>query len=190
MTGSADRIYIAMAGAHQLWELNQGDRHLSVLAGNGQLGLVDGGGGDSAFAQPSDLVMIDQTLFVADAASSAIRSLHLPSGHVYTLIGHGPFEFGCVDGGRAQASLQYPCAAAVDPRVPSQLWIADTFNNRLRCLRLAGNELKQQPIDHPLAQPAAMTASSGLLWIANTDAHEVLRCDLGDFSVRRLPIGE
>ncbi len=189
LAGSSDRLYIAMAGARQVWELDQSDRSVRVLAGNGRVALLDGGMRDAAFAQPADIALAGETVYVADAGASAIRSIHLPSGHVYTLMGQGLYEFGAQDGGRNQGRLQYPCALALDPRA-SQLWIADTYNDRLRSLRIAGNELRTHELDCRLQAPAAIAHGGNDLWIANTDAHEVLRCDPSTFAIRRLPIGE
>lgn len=189
LTGNFDRLFIAMAGAQQIWEFNQTDRSLRVLAGNGRLALADGGGLNSAFAQPADLVLVDETLYVVDAAASALRALHLPSGAVHTLLGHGLYEFGDQDGVRSQALMQFPTALAKDARSAS-LWIADTYNNALRQFKIAGGELRRHDANLALHEPAALVASPGTLWIANTNAHEVLRLDLANGSVRRLPIGE
>lgn len=189
LTGNFDRLFIAMTGAQQIWEFNQTDRSLRALAGNGRLALADGGGLNCAFAQPADLVLVEETLYVADAAASAIRSLHLPSSAVHTLIGHGLYEFGDQDGVRSQALLQYPTALAKDARSPL-LWIADTYNNTLRQLKLGGSEVKRHDASLTLHEPGALAASTGALWIANTNAHEVLRLDLTNGNLRRLPIGE
>jgi hypothetical protein len=189
VTGSFDRLYIAMAGAQQVWEINQGDRSMRVAAGDGRLGLTDSGPGHSSFAQPSGLALVDTSLYVLDAASSALRSLHLPSGTVHTLIGHGLYEFGAQDGVRSQALMQYPTGLVADARVP-MLWIADTYNNLLRSFRLHGGELRRHDIEHPLQGPGALAASPGLVWLANTHAHEVLCIDTTTFQAHRLPIGE
>jgi hypothetical protein len=189
VTGTFDRLYIAMAGAQQVWEINQGDRSLRIAAGNGRLGLTDSGAGHSSFAQPSSLALVDGTLYVLDAATSALRALHLGSGAVNTLVGHGLYEFGDHDGVRSQARMQYPTGLVADARAPL-LWIADTYNNLLRSFRINGGELRRHDIAHRLHGPGALAASPGLLWLANTHAHEVLCVDTTSFQARRLPIGE
>ena len=40
------------------------------------------------------------------------------------------------------------------------------------------------------AEPQALAAGAGSLWIANSGAHEVLRLDLASGKLTRLPIGE
>jgi len=189
LVASNDKLFIAMAGAHQIWEYDQTRRVMKVLAGTGRIGLVDGAGDRCALAQPSALALIQQTLYVADAASSAIRGVHVLGGQTHTLIGQGLFEFGDQDGARHTALLQHPLGLTLDPRTP-QLWIADTYNGQLKTLRLGGGELRRFDIGFHLAEPAALAASQTALWVANTNAHEVLRVDLGSGKVARLPIGE
>jgi hypothetical protein len=189
VAGAFDRLFIAMAGTHQIWEFDLGKRAMRLLAGSGKAALSDGVGAYAAFAQPSGLAMVQQTLYVTDAAASAIRSVHLANGGVQTLVGQGLFEFGDQDGTRSAARLQYPLALALDPRSPL-LWIADTYNNGIKMLRLGGGDLRRFEIDYRLHEPAGIAASPGALWIANTDAHEVVRVDLDAGTARRLPIGE
>jgi hypothetical protein len=190
ISGSSDRLFIAMAGAQQVWEFDQSSGgSVRVLAGNGRMALLDGGGSDCAFAQPSGIVLVDQTLYTVDAAASAVRALHVPSLAASTLIGQGLYEFGQQDGVRSQALLQCPLALAADARKP-MLWVADSYNNSLRQLRLVGGELKRYELNYRLNEPAALATSAGALWVANSNAHEVLRVDLAKDQVRRLPIGE
>jgi peroxiredoxin len=189
VAGSFDKLYVAMAGMQQIWEFDLGKRTLRAIAGSGRLALADGAGASAAFAQPAALALVQQTLYVADSAGSAIRSVQLTSGSVQTLVGHGTFDFGDQDGTRSAARLQYPLALALDARSPV-LWIADTYNNSLRMLRLGGGDLRRYELNYRLHEPAAIAASPGALWVANTSAHEVLRVDLDTGTVRRLPIGE
>jgi hypothetical protein len=189
LTGNFDRLYLAMAAMHQVWEFDLSRRSLRPVAGSGRLGLIDGSGLGAAFAQPAALAMVQQTLYVADSAGSAIRSVHLGSGSVQTLVGHGLYDFGDQDGTRSAARMQYPLSIALDPRSPL-LWIADTYNDSLRMLRLGGGDLRRFEIAYRLHQPGAIAASPGILWVANTNAHEVLRIDLDSNTVRRLPVGE
>lgn len=189
VVGNFDKLHIAMAGMQQVWELDLTRRGLRPIAGSGRLGLVDGVALGASLAQPAGLALVQQTLYVADSAGSAIRSLHLGNGSVQTLVGHGLYDFGDEDGTRSAARLQYPLSIALDPRSPL-LWIADTYNNALRMLRLGGGDLRRFEIDYRLQEPGAIAASPGALWVANTNAHEVLRVDLEGRSARRLPVGE
>ena len=187
VVGSFDRLYIAMSASNQIWELDLGRYSLRPLAGSGRLALADGSGALAAFAQPSGLALVQHTLYVSDSQASALRSLHLGTGAVQTLVGQGLFEFGDVDGERATARLQYPLGIALDPVAPL-LWVADCYNDAIRTLRLGGGELTHFPIDLPLRRPAALASDGEWLWIANTDAHEVLRVELASGQTQRLPM--
>lgn len=189
LVGNLDRIIIAMAGSNQLWEYMLGQGQLKLLAGSGELGIADGSARSAMFAHPAALAQVQQTLYVADAASSSIRSLQAAQGQVQTLVGQGLYEFGDQDGQRREARLQFPLAIALDPDSPV-LWIADSYNGCLRRLRLGGGDVRTHELPQPLEQPSALAAGPGSLWIANTGAHEVLRYDLASGRLGRLPIGE
>ncbi|MBB5208414.1 redoxin domain-containing protein [Chiayiivirga flava] len=189
VTGSPERLFIAMAGSQQIWEYDLARRSFRAAAGSGRLALADGAGATAAFAQPAGLALVQQTLYITDSAGSALRSLHLGNGTVQTLIGQGPFEFGNEDGSRATARMQYPLGLALDPSAPV-LWIADAYNDCVRSLRLGGGDLTRADIPYRLHQPAAVAAGDGVLWIACAGAHEVVRFEPESGSVRRLPVGE
>jgi len=39
-------------------------------------------------------------------------------------------------------------------------------------------------------EPSGLSLAAGALWIANTNAHEIVRVDLGSGQVKRLTIGD
>lgn len=186
---SSDRLYIALAGSNQIAEYDLMRRKLSVLAGSGKLGLSDGPLASAAFAQPTDLALVQHTLYVSDAAASAVRSVNLGSGQVQTLLGQGLFSAGHADGPRASALMQRCQGLAMDPRSPL-LWIVDSYNNCLRRLRLGGGNLETLEIDPPPAEPTSLCLDGGHAWLSSTHGHEVLRIDLETGEARRLPIDE
>ncbi|MCK7592966.1 thioredoxin-like domain-containing protein [Pseudomarimonas salicorniae] len=189
VTGSNDKLYFTQAAAQQVWEYDQVSRSLRCLVGTGQIGFGDGVGDRAMLAQPAGLALVQQSLYVADSAASAIRSVHVSGGQIHSLIGHGLFEFGRQDGPRQSALLQYPLDVAMDPKSP-QLWIADTYNSQIRYLRLGGGDLRSLQLDYVLHEPSAIAAGSGALWVANSNSHEVVRIDMESRQVQRLPIGE
>ncbi len=189
VAAAEDRVFIALAGSNQIWALDRMKNTFMHVAGSGALALVDGDGRDSAFAQPAALALVHSLLYVADAAGSAVRSLQTSTGKVQTLLGQGLFEFGDSSGQRSDARLQFPLALAKDPDA-SAVWILDSYNHTIKKLRLGGGELLRFDVDHKLQRPGALAVGQGSLWVANTDAHEVLRIDAISGAVRRLPIGE
>lgn len=184
---AGNRLYIAQAGRHEIWVYDRVSRGLRRYAGCGREDLVDGTVAEAAFAQPSGLAMGEGHLYVIDAESSAIRDIHLLPNRVSTLVGQGLFEFGDADGVGRAARLQHPLGIALDRR-RGCLWIADSFNNRIRHYRLADGEVTTLALDHPLDEPGGLSVAGDSLYIANTNAHEVVRVDLADGSAETLEI--
>ena len=182
-----NQVHIAMAGDNHIWSYDLGSRELRWRAGAGAVEVRDGSGHLAAFAQPSSLVAVQQTLYVCDALGSAIRSVQLRGDLVQTLVGQGPWESGNVDGPRLRARLQYPLALAMGPDSPL-LWIADAGNGSLRTLRLGGGDLSTVNLPRRLHGPAALAVAAGAIWIAEADAHAVLRFDPLSGELSEVPI--
>jgi streptogramin lyase len=132
---------------------------------------------------------VRQLLYVCDGAGSAIRSLNVRTRQVTTLLGRDGWHHGHADGTRTEALLQHPQAIALDPDAPL-LWIADSGNNALRTLRLGGGQLETCKLSQPLHGPAGLAVADGVIWIADTLSHAVLRLDIRSGDLRHVPIGE
>lgn len=184
-----NQIHIAMAGDNHIWSYELGGRSLRWRAGAGPVEVRDGSGHLAAFAQPNSLAVVQQVMYVCDALGSSIRSMQLRGDLVQTLVGQGPWEFGDADGSRAQAQLQFPQAIALGAESP-WLWIADTGNGTLRTLRLGGGELSTVSLPRRLRGPSAIAVTAGAVWIAETDAHAVLRYDPASGELDHLSIDE
>jgi thiol-disulfide isomerase/thioredoxin len=184
-----ERLYIALAGQHQIWVYDLARQRLGVFAGSGKMGLSDGAPTMASFAKPSGLTTHAQMLYVADADASAVRSVRLLDGYVKTLVGTELYEFGDVDGLPVQARLQHPGALAVDPG-GTILWVADTYNNKVKAMSMRGGGVRTLALPFRFHGPCGISVAARSLWIANTNAHEVIRIDTGTGAVKRLPIGE
>ena len=182
-------VHMALAGDNRVWTYGLGRGELICRAGSGQMDVRDGSGPMAAFAQPVALAAVQQMLYVCDALGSAVRSLQLRNDVVQTLVGQGAWEFGDADGPRERARLQNPQAIALSPDSPL-LWIADTGNGSLRTLRLGGGEVATVPLSRRLHGVAGLSIAAGALWIAETDAHAVLRYDLASGDLGRVAIDE
>ena len=189
VTLSGSSLFIATTGDNRIWKYDLGAPGIELLAGSGELAVADGTGVAAAFAEPVALAAVQQALYVCDAAGSSIRSVNVRSGAVSTLVGQDPWQFGETDGARTEARLQQPQAIALDPDAPL-LWIADSGNDALRCLRLGGGELSTFELPQRLHGSAGLTVAGGAVWIADTDAHAVLRLDPRNGALRHVPIGE
>jgi thiol-disulfide isomerase/thioredoxin len=170
-------LYIAMAGQHQIWAMDLVQPTIGVYAGSGREDIIDGEAHQAAFAQPSGLSSGDGVLYVADAETSAVRCLHLPSATTYTLVGCGLFVFGDKAGKGTQARLQHPLAVAWDKQRQG-IWIADTYNSKIKWLDINTHQVVDEDIGYPLNEPGGLSLYQDTLWIANTNAHQVLRYEI------------
>ncbi len=186
---AANQVHIASAGDNRIWSCDLGRGELHLRAGSGRLDLRDGNALMAAFAQPVGLAAVQQVLYVCDALGSAVRSLQLRTDLVQTLVGQGPWEFGDADGPRSVARLQHPQGIALSADAPL-LWIADSGNGMLRTLRLGGGELSTVELPRRLHGPTGLAIAAGSLWIAETDAHGLLRYDIASSALEDVPIGE
>jgi len=174
------RLYVSMAGDHQIWRYDPTARAIGPWAGTGQEGLADGARDDAQFAQPSGLSVHGDTLYDVDPESSSVRAIALPDGKVSTLAGHGLFDFGMRDGPSDEAQLQHPEGVAWNA---GSLYIADTFNNALRKLDPAKRDVTTVAalLDRPLAIEAL---SPDTLLIAEGDGNRIVAVTLPDGTVK------
>ena len=186
---AGDALLIACCGDNRIWKYDLGKHGLSLVAGSGALAVTDGTGAEAAFAEPLALAAVQQRVYVCEGAGSAIRTLNVRNRQVTTLVGQDPWNYGRTDGARSDARLQDPQAIALDPDAPL-LWIADGGNDQLRSLRLGGGELATYALPQRLHNPCGLAVAGGVVWIADTDAHAVLRMDTHSGALHHVPIGE
>ena len=72
----------------------------------------------------------DGNLYIADTDNHRVRVVDLTTGTIVTVAGNGDATFGGDGGLPALASLKRPFGIEFDPA--GNLYIADTFNNRIR----------------------------------------------------------
>ena len=167
------KLYIAMSGSHQIWRLSLISNSIEVFSGSGYEDLQDGPPGSAAFSQPTGLALVKNKLYSVDAGSSAVREIDIETGIVSTVIGEGLFEFGDSDGAGSAARFQYPLDIVADPG-NEMLWVSDTYNNKIKRIGLATRFVSSVSCDRRLDEPAGLAFLEDTLYIANTNAHEVL----------------
>ena len=127
-------VVVAMAGVHQIFSFDPRSGAVSIIAGNGLEGLLDGPAEEAWFAQSSGLAEdADGNIWVADSETSALRKLVIADGGAVTVesaVGKGLFDFGFRDGPASEARLQHPLGVTVLP--DGSVAIADTYNGAVR----------------------------------------------------------
>jgi len=87
LVGVGDRLYIAMAGSHQIWVMDLRTGRVAAHAGSGWEGTRDGNLAEADLAQPSGLTYDGKgRLYFVDSEGSSIRWADIdPAGRVGTL---------------------------------------------------------------------------------------------------------
>jgi hypothetical protein len=182
-------LFVAMAGAHQIWRLDLRAGRIAPHAGSGREDIADGPGPVAALAQPMALATDGERLYFADAETSSVRVTSFePGGPVETLVGTGLFEFGDRDGEGAEVRLQHAAGLAWAPG-NHRLWIADTYNHKLKTLDPATRRVETvEPFDEELAEPMGLAAAGHYMLVADTNHHRILRVDQIDKRVVELQL--
>ncbi|MEW1719597.1 NHL domain-containing thioredoxin family protein [Streptomyces sp. NPDC093109] len=198
----ADRVWIAMAGVHQLWTYDPATGTVQVAAGTTNEGLVDGSADAAWFAQPSGLAAdpAADRLWVADSETSALRYIERDQRDekdqrderdqgderdgdtfvVRTAVGTGLFDFGHRDGAAGQALFQHPLGVTALP--DGSVAVADTYNHALRRYDPASGEVSTLATD--LREPSDAVLVGDDILVVESARHRLTRLRLPDEAVR------
>jgi len=175
-------LMVALAGAHLIEVYELQSMRLIEHYGNRFEALRDGDAQSCQLAQTSGLVMMDEILYFVDAESSSLRKIE--RGRVETLIGEGLFSYG--DQNEGKLLLQHPedlCAGIIgDGCGGGRLFIADTFNNKVKAFYPEDGSMMTLLED--LDEPRGIAKKGCELYIANTNAHEIVVFDLSKMQKR------
>ena len=168
-----DRVWIAMAGIHQLWTFDPISGEVAVAAGTTNEGLIDGPLPDAWFAQTSGFAVDGERLWVADSETSSLR--YLEDGVVHTAVGKGLFDFGFQDGPAAEALLQHPLGVTALP--DGSVAVCDTYNGAVRRYDPETDVLSTIATD--LAEPSGAVVDGENLVVVESAGHRLVRVPLG-----------
>ncbi|MCC6475269.1 MAG: hypothetical protein IT514_16165, partial [Burkholderiales bacterium] len=196
LTFAGKRLYIAMAGPHQLWVLDLDRDKIQPYAGSGREDIIDGPLKSAALAQPSGITTDGAHLYFADSEVSAVRVADTnPAGEVKTIVGEGLFEFGDRDGAAKQARLQHPLGVLFHG---GKLYVADSYNHKIKVIDLArgtvasfvgtGKPGSKDGREGQLSEPAGLAAVGDSLYIADTNNQAVRVADLRTGALRTVQI--
>jgi DNA-binding beta-propeller fold protein YncE len=178
------RIYVAMAGHHQIWTFDPERGRVDPYAGDGREDIKDGALNEAQFAQPSGLATDGKWLYVADCETSAVRAVPLdPTDEVKTIVGEGLFEFGDADGVGEKVRLQH--ALGVAYHKDGKLYVADTYNGKVKVIDPAKRACVTLELKRPegekgpvLNEPGGVSLAGEKLYVADTNSHRIRVIDL------------
>jgi len=133
---SGDILYVADASNNRICQVFVSNGTVSVIAGSGIAGIVNGTGTNARFNYPSGLSLSPSGLFlyVADYNNHRIRMITLATQQVSSFAGSGVAGFG--DGVGTAALFNYPYHLVVDPS-GTFLYVTDQSNHRIRRVDLS-----------------------------------------------------
>jgi DNA-binding beta-propeller fold protein YncE len=192
-----DKLYMAMAGPHQIWQFDLKSKVITRFAGSGGEGGMDGPNKRAVFAQPSGLATDGKRLFVADSETSSIRTVGLGTdGRTETLAGSGKlFGYGFHNDVGKKARFQHALGVALDG---NDLYVADTYNHLIRKVDIVtGRVTKWLGIGKPqrgnesrigFSEPSGLSIANGTLYIADTNNHRIVAVEIATKKVCILKI--
>ncbi|GAB5491728.1 MAG: hypothetical protein Phog2KO_19430 [Phototrophicaceae bacterium] len=191
--GDNDLLYIAMAGSHQIWQLDIEANVLRASVGNGRESQTSTTLATSELAQPSGLHWQDGLLYFADSESSTIRVANIADNSVSVISGttnNDLFDYGDIDGEIGVSRLQHALGVTANAD-GSLVYIADTYNSKIKLFDpvtgvtsslfgLSGNGGYRDG-DASVAQfdePGGLDFANNLLYVADTNNHVIRIVDL------------
>ncbi|KAM2468598.1 hypothetical protein FF1_010260 [Malus domestica] len=193
-----EKVYIAMAGSHQIWEHSTDDGATRSFSGDGYERNLNGSSSSStSFAQPSGISLsLDlRELYIADSESSSIRALDLKTGGSKLLAGGDPyfaenlFKFGDHDGIGSEVLLQHPLGVLCAKN--GEVYIADSYNHKIKKLDPAAKRVSTvagtgkagfkdgTSLEAQLSEPSGIVESkNGRIFVADTNNSLIRYLDL------------
>ncbi|XP_022747673.1 protein SUPPRESSOR OF QUENCHING 1, chloroplastic isoform X2 [Durio zibethinus] len=193
-----EKVYIAMAGQHQIWEHNTQDGVTKAFSGNGfERNLNGSSSTNTSYAQPSGISLSPDLMeaYIADSESSSIRALDLKTGGSRLLAGGDPvfsdnlFRFGDHDGVGSDVLLQHPLGVLCAK--DGQIYIADSYNHKIKKLDPASKRVitlagagkagfkDGKALAAQFSEPSGIIeAENGRLFIADTNNSVIRYLDL------------
>lgn len=183
-------LYIADTMNHRVRRVDVQTGIITTIAGTGQPRFSgDGGPADhAALNEPAALAVDAQgQLYIADQSNNRVRAVDLKTGMIRTVAGMGSAAYDGDGRPAAESSLAGPSGLAVEA---GTLYIADTFNSRIRSVDLVtgmiatavgdgGSYRYQSPDDPPsssVSRPSGIALDrEGNLFLTDSDSHLIRR---------------
>lgn len=185
-------LYIADTMNHRIRRVDAQTGIITTVAGTGQARFSgDGGPADcAALNEPAALAVGAQgQLYIADQSNNRVRAVDLKTGLIRTVAGTGSAAYDGDGRAASESSLAGPGGLAV---AAGMLYIADTFNSRIRFVdlstgmmgTLAGDggsyrfQAPGEPSSGSVSRPTGIALDSeGNLFLTDSDSHLIRRWD-------------
>lgn len=193
MAADEGNLYIADTMNHRVRRVVLATGIITTLAGTGQhRHSGDGGPAVSAALNEPCALAVDGkgNLYIADQSNNRVRKVDLSSGVITTVAGTGEASYTGDGTAATGAALAGPSGLAIGP--DGALYIADTFNGRIRRLELEtglistvagdGGEYRYQgqpnEFSTSLSRPYGIAIDrEGNIFITDSDSHLIRRWD-------------
>lgn len=194
-------LYIADTMNHRVRKVDAATGVITHVAGTGQA-RYSGDGGPAALAainEPTGLAVSGDALYIADQSNNRVRRVDLTTGVITTAAGDGTAAYSGDQGPATEASLAGPSGVAVGK--DGRLYVADTFNSRIRLVDPAtgqigtvvgdGGNYRYQGADEPrslsLSRPAGIAVGHDeKVYLTDSDSHLIRVWDGHTNSITRL----
>ncbi|OUV36720.1 MAG: hypothetical protein CBC62_08555 [Opitutia bacterium TMED102] len=202
------KVFIAMAGTHQIWVYDLEKKIAHNFSGNGsEQNLNHPDPFQAAWAQPSGLTVGAGELFIADSESSTVRAISLTTGATRTIAGgedarpRNLFAFGDIDGVGEHSKMQHVLGVQWWAK-EKKVIVADTYNHRLKLLDPKTGEVKRwvgsgksglkdgKGLDAQFSEPSgfALSPDAKKLYVADTNNHLIRVVDLSSLETTTLTL--
>ncbi len=170
-------LYVALAGAHQIkgYDLKY-KRESFVIGRENSESLHDGSYAEAVLAQPCAMALLDEELWFVDSESSSLRCAAY--GEVTSHLRGDELQHPL---GLAAGSYGEGCGAG-------RIFISDSYNNAIKVFDPLSQELRV--LLEGLAEPSGIAKRGCMLYICNTNAHEILIYDLSTMQSSQLILKE
>jgi DNA-binding beta-propeller fold protein YncE len=194
-------LYIADTRNHRVRKLDAVTGRITTVAGTGRARFSGDGGPavNAALNEPAALAIDEKHLYIADQSNNRVRMVDLATGVIVTVAGTGEAAYTGDGMPAVEAALAGPSGLALSPT--GDLFIADTFNGRVRVLERATGRIRtvagdgatyryqglDQEFSTSLSRPYGIALErSGHLLITDSDSHLIRRWDCGKRIITRL----
>lgn len=185
-------LYIADTMNHRVRMVDSETGIISTLAGTGQARFSGDGGpaNEAALNEPAALAVDDEgRLYIADQSNHRVRVVDLTTGEIQTIAGTGAATYDGDGKPAVDTALAGPSGLAL---VADRLYIADTFNGRVRCVERSSGLMTtvagdggayryESPSDAPsprLSRPTGIAFDhEGRLFLTDSDNHLIRQWD-------------